>query len=250
MNWALPARRVTITTDSKTNAQGQTSSLVWDFPTRAFHWLLALSLCGSWATAEAGFEWIDTHNLLGYFALGLVLFRLLWGIFGPRHARFSSFIKGPRAVLATVPKLFSRRPGTDVGHNPIGGWSAILFLVLVSVQAGTGLFISDDVLHFGPYNHVISSSLAGQLAQVHHLNFTALQTFVVVHLLAIAWYQFGKGTGLVGPMVTGKKHLQDASLGITSSQLLKGLIIGALAAAAVTALIQLAPEPKLDDFLF
>ena len=223
---------------------------MWDFPTRAFHWLLALSLCGSWATAEAGFEWIDTHNLFGYFALGLILFRLLWGILGTRYARFTSFIKGPRTVFATLPKLFSRQPAEDVGHNPIGGWSVLVFMVLVGVQAGTGLFITDGIMHAGPYNHVISSDLAGQLAQIHHLNFTALQVFVLIHLTAIAWYRFGKDSRLVGPMITGKKNLQDASLAIASSQLGKGLLIAILAAAAVTALIQLAPEPSLDDFLF
>ncbi len=223
---------------------------MWDFPTRAFHWLLALSLCGSWATAEAGFEWIDTHDLLGYFALSLVLFRLLWGFFGARYARFSNFLTGPRRVLATLPKLFSRQPSEDVGHNPIGGWSTLLFLILVTIQAGTGLFISDDVMHVGPYNHTISSSLAGQLAQIHHLNFTALQVFVAIHLLAIAWYRFGKGTNLVGPMLTGKKQLQDAALGIASSQTLKALLLAAVAAAAVTALIQFAPEPTFDEFMF
>lgn len=199
---------------------------MWDVPTRAFHWLLALSLCGSWATAEAGFEWIDTHNLLGYFAIGLVLFRLLWGVFGTRYARFANFIKGPRKVLSAIPALFSRHPAEHVGHNPIGGWSVMLFLVLVSVQAGTGLFISDDVMHVGPYNHVISSSLAGQLAQIHHLNFTALQVFVAIHILAIVWYRFGKSTRLVGPMLSGKKHLRDATLGIESSRLLRALEIG------------------------
>ena len=224
--------------------------LVWDLPTRVFHWVLALSLCASWATAEAGFAWIDTHNLLGYSALTLVTFRILWGFAGTRYARFSSFVKGPRTVLATLPKLFSRSPADDIGHNPIGGWSAVLFLVLVAIQAGTGLFISDDVMHVGPYNHVISARLAGNLAQVHHLNFIAIQVFVVIHLLAIAWYRFGKNTALVGAMVTGRKALPDPARGIASSELLKAVVLFALAAGSVTALVQLAPAPTLDDFMF
>ena len=207
-------------------------------------------MCASWATAEAGFAWIDTHNLLGYCALTLVIFRILWGFAGTRYARFGNFLAGPSTVLATVPKLFSRRPANDIGHNPIGGWSAVLFLLLVAVQAGTGLFISDDVLHVGPYNHVISSSLAGKLAQVHHLNFTAIQVFAGIHLAAIAWYRFGKGAALVGPMLTGRKHLADSAQGIASSQLLKAAVLFAVAAASVTALIQLAPAPSLDEFMF
>ena len=223
---------------------------MWDIPTRAFHWFLAISLCASWATAEAGFEWIDTHDFLGYCALTLVLFRILWGVTGTRYARFSDFVKGPGTVAATVPKLFSRNPGTDVGHNPIGGWSVLVFLLLVGIQAGTGLFISDDVLHSGPYHHVISSSLAGQLAQIHHLNSTAIQVFVVIHIVAIAWYRWGKDTALVGPMISGRKALDDPAQSIGSSQLLKALAVFAVAAGAITALIQLAPAPTFDEFMF
>jgi len=224
--------------------------LVWDWPTRAFHWLLTLSLCGSWATAEAGFEWIDTHNLLGYTALTLIFFRILWGLFGTRYARFKAFVTGPSTVVATLPKLFSRSPAIDIGHNPIGGWSVLLFLVLVFVQASTGLFISDDVMHVGPYNHTIGSDLAGKLAQIHHLNFTALQGCVAVHILAIAWYRFGKRTDLVSPMITGRKAHIDPTQSIGSSETYRALICLAIAVALITALIQLAPEPTFDDFMF
>ena len=65
---------------------------IWDLPLRLFHWLLVLTLCGSWLTQELGTAWMDWHVRLGYFALGLVVFRILWGFVGPRHARFSSFL--------------------------------------------------------------------------------------------------------------------------------------------------------------
>ena len=74
--------------------------------------------------------------------------------------------------------------------------------------------------------------------------------FVVIHLLAIAWYQFGKRTPLVGPMITGRKQLADAAQGITSSQIARGLLLAAIAAGLITALIQFAPQPTFDEFMF
>lgn len=257
------ARRVTINTDNKTEATPGNSLprrydsghlgtryLVWDLPTRLFHWLLALCLTFSLITAKAGFDWTEIHFLLGYCSLTLIVFRLVWGVTGTTHARFREFAKGPATVLRALPKLFSRTPADSVGHNPIGGWSTILFIALVTLQAGTGLFISDDIFYAGPYNGAVSSALAGTLAGIHHTNALILQIIVIVHLLAILWYALGKRTNLVGPMITGKKSLSDAESAdaITSSQLPKALLIIALAALLVTLLVQLAPPPPVDDY--
>ena len=138
---ARHARPVTINTGNKNNDAVPRRYLVWDLPTRLFHWLLALCLTGSWLTAQAGYDWTETHFLLGYCSLALILFRIIWGLVGPRHARFSFFCRGPKAVFKALPKLFSRQPADNVGHNPVGGWAVILFIVLVCIQATTGLFI-------------------------------------------------------------------------------------------------------------
>ena len=238
-----------MSTDSKTKSVSR-KLLVWDLPTRLFHWLLMLSIIGSWTTAEAGFDWTETHFLFGYFSLSLVIFRVTWGFVGPTHARFSAFIQRPTQTLLGVRQLFNRQPAKHVGHNPVGGLSVIVFLILVCLQATTGLFISDDIFYAGPYNGVISSATAGTLAQIHHLNFTVLQVFIVIHLLAITWYALGKRSNLVRPMVTGKKllaeHQQQQS--IASSQLLKAFVIAALTTMVIVSLVQLAPPPPVPDF--
>ena len=224
--------------------------LVWDFPTRAFHWLLACALVGSWITAEAGFEWTETHFLLGYVSLGLILFRLIWGCVGTTYARFSHFVKPPQALLAYLPKLFSRTPPRDIGHNPIGGWSVVLMLILVAIQVGTGLFLSDDIFYAGPYNAIVSSDLAGRLASIHHTNFLILQIIVAVHIIAVIWYTVGKKTNLIGPMITGKKAGIDAEQAIPKSRLAVALLVGLVVAVIVVALVQLAPPPSIDDYSF
>ena len=72
--------------------------LVWDVPVRVFHWLLVLSFTGAYLTAESE-RWRLLHNTLGYTVDGLVAFRLVWGLVGTRHARFSNFVRGPQAML-------------------------------------------------------------------------------------------------------------------------------------------------------
>jgi cytochrome b len=224
--------------------------LVWDLPTRLFHWLLVICLAGSWITAEAGFDWTETHFLFGYTSLGLITFRIIWGFIGPTHARFSSFVKGPTHVVNSARSLLNRTPSAYVGHNPIGGWSTVLFLAVVAMQATSGLFISDDIFYAGPYNGIVSSDTAGELAGIHHLNFNVLQALVLIHLSAIIWYQWGKRTQLIKPMITGRKALavEQAQQAISHNYLLRAVISGSLVAAAVIALVQLAPPPAPMSF--
>lgn len=268
MPWAQAAKAVTTTianrTDPPAPIQGVTSHntesekqsqpaqkrLVWDLPTRLFHWLLVICLAGSWITAEAGFDWTETHFLFGYTSLGLVIFRIIWGFIGPTHARFSSFIKGPTHILTSARTLPNRTPSTYVGHNPIGGWSTVLFLAAVATQATTGLFISDDIFYAGPYNGIVSGATAGDLAGIHHLNFNLLQALVLIHLSAIIWYQWGKRTPLIKPMITGKKVLTDEQKhhAIAHNYLLRAVVSGGIVAAAVIALVQFAPPPAPMSF--
>jgi cytochrome b len=92
--------------------------LVWDLPVRLVHWLIVLAVAGSWATHYAGIEWFAWHRRLGYAALLLVVFRVAWGFVGTRHARFGSFLRGPREILDY---LRGRTAEGHVGHNPLGG---------------------------------------------------------------------------------------------------------------------------------
>ena len=73
--------------------------LVWDIPTRLFHWLLAGSFAGAWLTSESE-RLAAIHVGCGYALLGLIGFRLIYGLVGSRYARFSEFVRGPGAVIA------------------------------------------------------------------------------------------------------------------------------------------------------
>lgn len=228
----------------------QPRRLVWDLPVRLFHWTLTLSLAGSWITAESGIEWTQWHMYLGYLALGLILFRVLWGFVGTRHARFGQFLSSPVAAARYAATLPSRKATRYAGHNPLGGWMVVLLLALVGLQAGTGIFISDDIMYAGPYNGAVSGSLADRLSYIHHLNFKFLQAAVAIHVLAVLYYWLRKRVNLVGPMFSGRKDADGlaATDAITSIAWVRGLLVAAIVAALVTALVLMAPPPAPPDF--
>ena len=181
--------------------------LVWDLPVRLFHWLLVLSMVASYVTAEIGFDTMQIHMYLGYWTIGLVIFRVLWGFVGPKHARFSSFLRGPAGIWRYAKALGAGTMIESAGHNPLGGLSVILLLALVAFQAFTGLFTTDDIVWTGPYNGAVSSEWATRLTHWHHMNFNFILAAVALHLLAIAFYFLVKKQNLIGAMVHGKKYV-------------------------------------------
>jgi len=218
--------------------------LVWDLPLRLFHWLFAVSILASWATGKAGFEWTPWHMRLGYWMIGLLIFRVIWGFIGPRHARFSSFLASPRKTWSHLRGLFGA--GTllhSVGHNPLGGLMVIVMLALVAFQATTGLFSTDDIVWTGPYNPSVSSATAQFLTKLHHANFNLILAAVALHVSAILFYAFAKKQNLVGAMLTGWKPAEavPAEEAITSSELLKALIVIACSSLVVYVLLSSAP---------
>jgi cytochrome b len=218
--------------------------LVWDLPLRLFHWALVLSILGSWLTAEAGFDWMQIHFYLGFWTLGLVSFRILWGFIGPKHARFASFIPSPKQLVTYARTVFKRDSTPAIGHNPMGGLMVILMILMVAAQATSGLFVTDDIAWAGPYNPSVSAALAGKLTWFHHLNFNVLAGAIGLHVLAILFYAFYKRQNLVSPMLSGHKPAQVAgSDSIPGSQLIKALVLAVVCAGAVYWLISSAPPP-------
>ena len=189
---------------------------VWDLPTRLFHWLLVLAVTVCFVTGAVGLTAMSLHMLSGLVVLGLLLFRLGWGVVGGQQSRFSAFVRGPRRVIRYAADMLHGSAPRYLGHNPLGGWSILAMLLALAVQAGTGLFASDDILTQGPLHHLVDSTLAYQLTRIHRYNRFVVAGLVAVHLLAVAFYLWVKRDNLLRPMITGKKdwpcHV-DASSG-------------------------------------
>lgn len=217
-------------------------TLVWDWPVRACHWLLVVSIAGAWATHYAGLEWFDWHRRLGYVALVLVLFRIAWGFVGSRHARFDSFVRGPATVVA-----YLRGTGEHyVGHNPLGALSVLAFLGVLLVQATTGLFANDEIANAGPFYGWVDQETSNRLASVHRFNSNLLLGLVVLHLVAVAAHEVRR-RGLVRAMLTGRKR-GVAGESIDGSRGGLALALVAALAAALALAVRAAPEATLAYF--
>ncbi len=170
---------------------------VWDWPVRLIHWYFPLAIAAMWWTGEEGMmQW---HSWVGYSLLVAGVTRILWGVVGSHHARFSNFLRKPSAVLAYL----RGEPFTGVGHNPVGGWSTLLLLLLVVTQAGTGLFSNDDIAFEGPFAYW-AGDWSSALSELHEVNWSILLTLIVIHVLAILYYRFAKQKNLVKPMIFGQ----------------------------------------------
>jgi cytochrome b len=184
--------------------------LVWDLPVRVSHWLLATSFLGAWLTAE-GEQWRLLHVTLGYTVLGLVGFRLVWGVLGTRHARFASFVRGPSVVARYLASLLHRQPQHYTGHNPAGA-IAILALLLLGLAVG--------ISGWATY------ALAGGEAyeDVHEVLATLMLVVVGLHIVGVLVGSWVHRENLVGAMITGRKHGAPAD-GIEREQRGLGLLL-------------------------
>jgi len=185
---------------------------VWDFPTRLFHWLLALMIVLLVVTGKMGGNALEWHERCGYITLGLLLFRVLWGFIGNKNARFANFLRGPSAVLRYLKGLTEGRSQVHVGHNPAGGWSVMAMLLVVAAQVGTGLFANDDVMLEGPLAYFVSKDASDQLTGIHEIISNLLLAIIGLHIVAIAFYYFVKKDNLVMPMISGRRRISKAKV--------------------------------------
>ena len=208
---------------------------LWDRAVRTIHWLLPPLMVACWWTAEQGH--MQQHQWFGLTILVLVVTRLLWGFVGSPQARFSDFLRGPGGVLAYL----RGSPATTPGHNPLGGWSAMLLWCLLLAQALTGTVNSDDVFFNGPFYYVFDSATTDALAGLHELLFNVTLGFVALHVAAIVFYERVRKQRLLKPMLVGSIAGREGTG--PGRPLYLAAIIAALVALALWALIESAPRP-------
>lgn len=212
--------------DETTMGESQGRVKVWDGPTRLFHWALAILILLQYGTAEWHWLDMDWHFRFGYATLALLLFRVAWGFVGSASSRFAAFVRGPRQVARYVRATFVRNAvtagGADtetmsagsqrlVGHNPLGGWSVLVLLLSLAVQAVSGLFSSDEITVFGPLNGRVSEATAALMTSIHKLNQNVLLVLIALHIGAVLYYLVARRDNLVAPMLHGYKRVAGAA---------------------------------------
>ena len=212
--------------------------MVWDLPTRLFHWLLVILVIVSFVTAKIGGLSMQYHEWSGFAILTLLLFRLTWGFMGSRESRFSTFIKAPSSVLSYAAKLLQRDTPRHLGHNPLGGWSIATMLLFLFLQAGTGLFANDDIFTTGPLYEWVSKEASDSITGIHNFNQGILLLLIGVHVLAVFFYLFFKRENLITPMITGMKDWQDPATEGVRGRTWVAVLVAAVAAGCVYLLVK------------
>jgi cytochrome b len=180
---------------------------VWDLPLRLFHWTLATLVIAAIVTVKIGGNALQWHFYCGYAVLALLAFRLVWGVFGTRYARFSSFGCSPSAVIKHLRDLKNGHASSYLGHTPIGSLSVLVMLIVVLLQVTSGLFSNDDIDSEGPLVKFISKALSDRISWFHtEVNAWLIYALIGLHIAAVGFYYFKKNNDLVTPMLTGDKE--------------------------------------------
>ncbi|MBI5318906.1 cytochrome b/b6 domain-containing protein [Bradyrhizobium sp.] len=165
---------------------------VWDPFVRVFHWSLAGLFLLAYATGD---EIEKVHIAAGYTIAGLLALRIVWGFVGPRHARFSDFVRSPGAVLAYMRDMALLRAPRYLGHNPAGGAMVLALIVMLIGTCTTGHMMTTDTF-WG----------ARWVEKVHEICASLTIGLVVVHVLGVLVASFEHRESLVKAMINGRKR--------------------------------------------
>lgn len=165
---------------------------VWDPAVRVLHWALVAGVALGWATTEWFGDW---HKAVGYAALALVVIRIVWGAIGPRHARFTSFVRGPSATARYARLALRRRAPRHVGHNPLGGWMVVAMFACIGALALTGWLYNTDRFWGDETVELIHEALAWTLVAL-----------IALHVGGVVFASVHQRENLIGAMFHGRKR--------------------------------------------
>lgn len=196
---------------------------VWDLPVRIGHWLLAGGVLLAFASGESE-SWRLLHIVAGVLAGVAAAYRIVWGLFGSRHARFASFVRGPAAVWRYLQSLLGTQPEHHTGHNPAGAWAIVALLGLALLTALTGAMTYWELLG--------SERLTDAVGELHEGLANTLIAVVVVHLGGVAVGSLLHRENLVRAMFTGRK-LGTPGEARESNGVVAAVLLVVLAASAI-----------------
>ena len=167
---------------------------VWDPFVRLFHWSLVTLFVVAYVTGD---EIQRVHEAAGYAIAGLLGARILWGFFGPRHARFTDFVRSPREAFTYFRDTLVFRARRYIGHNPAGGLMVVALIAMLTATCITGYMTTDA--YWG----------SEALEDAHGALANMTVALVIIHVIGVLVASFEHRENLVKAMVTGRKRASD-----------------------------------------
>ena len=179
-------------------------TLIWDLPTRLFHWTLVASFIGAWLSTGSD-RWLAVHVFLGYLMLGLVGFRVVWGLLGTHYARFASFWYGPRAAWIYLRSVINGTAARHIGHNPTGSVAIYVLLLLTLVVGASGFFTLGGEEQQGALSGAMSFVQSRTFKKLHEFTAYLMLLVVIGHLTGVVVESILHHENLARSMLTGTK---------------------------------------------
>ncbi|MBK8163885.1 MAG: cytochrome b/b6 domain-containing protein [Gammaproteobacteria bacterium] len=179
--------------------------MVWDVPTRVFHWSLLASFAAAWLTSTDN-RFLYHHTFAGYTFTGLLIFRLLWGMVGSRYARFRTFAYDWPSVRSYLSGLLTGKAARYLGHNPVGGWVILLIIALGFLVSIAGILVLGGEEGHGPFAGYIPYDIGEYAKAVHEASAWTMLAIVGVHITGVVAESFLHRENLILAMLTGYKE--------------------------------------------
>ena len=213
-------------------SKSSTQVVIWDFPTRVFHWSLVISFALAWISYDDD-RYLAAHVYAGYVFFALLLFRLIWGVIGTHYSRFRTFAYSWTSVSAYLKALLTGQAMRHIGHNPIGGWAIFALLMLGMLISISGLLVMAGEEGHGPLSGLVSYNIGIFSGEIHEILSWAMLGFVGVHVSGVIVESFIHKENLILSMLSGHKEGVPTSSGVQKHHfmgtvLLIGIIISGL----------------------
>ncbi len=165
---------------------------VWDIAVRVFHWSLVSLFVIAWLSAD---EWDKLHEYAGYIIGALIAFRIVWGLVGTKHARFTDFVYSPLTILRYLRDIVSHRAKRYIGHNPAGGAMVLALLFLLTIITASGYAMTTNTFWGVDW-----------VEDLHEASAYAILAFILFHVIGVIHAGFAHRENLVRSMFTGRKR--------------------------------------------
>jgi len=208
------------------------SILVWDAPTRVFHWLLVTAFVIAWLSYDDN-RYLDTHTFAGYTFLGLLIFRLIWGVFGTHYARFQQFSYNLSEVIDYIKGLFGEDMRRYVGHNPAGAWAIFALIGFGLALTISGLFVLGGEEQHGPLAGVISFRQSTIFRETHEIAAYGLLLLVFIHFCGVITESLFQRENLIGTMFRGTKAADTESASVRPHRLIAATMVTVIIAYVI-----------------